>query len=579
MRIHAGTLASLLYADLCANGWNGSSEHFPGETEKHFAMTSLYSSLVKKYLPGTFDTTPEADAAALDKFLSTNESCRAFQYSIAERPDWVRVAMGEAKAFLYNFFYPPHRDASEETPWGLHEEPILTYAEIAKGFDIGPGASIGAKSTDFYSKLALSPLTATSSALHQLYVQAIRHHPRWSGMEVSRSGNSGYAIVRSSRLSFVPKYTEISRTICTEPLLNMVFQKGIASILERRLRQVMKIDLSVQPSLNADLARIGSVTGKFGTIDLSSASDSMSLSLVREMFPADVVRWLEMTRSKTTILPDGREIELHMISSMGNAFTFPLQTIYFSALVYGAYRSMGIPLIRPKAHAPGNFAVFGDDIIVDNRAYDLVVELLSLSGFSVNVDKSFNSGLFRESCGSDFYRGYNVRGVYVKRLRDANDCYSAINRLNRWSARHRVYLCNLVDYLSHKCRFLPIPYDEDDSGGIKVPEALLTRRTLNRHTQAIAYRVSVLEAHRVRVDPLRGRPRLPNWFENPDGLLLALLAGSLRDGFIGLRSNTRKAGTRRRYSSRWDYVPFAQTERSGYREDWKVFTSTNLGKS
>jgi len=358
----------------------------------------------------------------------------------------------------------------------------------------------------------------------------------------------------------------------------MLFQKGIAGVLERRMRQVLKIDLSTQPNINARLARVGSETGEFGTIDLSSASDSMSLSLVREFFPASVVRWLELTRCESTILPDGREIELHMISSMGNAFTFPLQTIFFSALVYGAYRALEIPFIRTREHSLGNFAVFGDDIIVHRKAYDLVVRMLQLSGFSVNVDKSFNTGLFRESCGHDYYDGYNVRGVYIKQLCDANDCYSAINRLNRWSARHGVALCSLVEYLSRKCRFLPVPYDEDDSSGIKVPEALLTRRVRSRDTQATAYRASVLVPRKVRVDPLKGVPKLPRWYENPDGLLLALLAGSIRDGFVGLRSNGRKAVIRKRYSSRWDYIPFAHAERHGYHEGWKAYVSINLGK-
>lgn len=577
MRIHAGTLASLLQADLDTAGWHGSLRSYPGESKKQFAMTCLAKSLVKKYLMGRSETTEEADGAALTLFMKINEDCRNFNYTEASCPDWERIALGEARAFLYNFFYPRTEDTTVES-WGLHEAPILTYAEIAQGFNVGPGASLGAKESDFYSKLSLSPMSASSSALHALYVQAIRSNQTWSGMESSRAQRLGYSIVKSSRLSFVPKYANISRTICTEPLLNMMFQKGIAGILERRMRRVLQIDLSTQPDINARLARVGSLTGEFGTIDLSSASDSMSLSLVRKFFPADVVKWLERTRCESTILPDGREIELHMISSMGNAFTFPLQTIFFSALVYGAYRALELPFIRSRGHTLGNFAVFGDDIIVKREAYDLVIRMLSLCGFSVNVDKSFNTGLFRESCGHDYYDGYNVRGVYIKQLCDANDCYSAINRLNRWSARHGVSLCHTVGYLSHKCRFLPVPYDEDDISGIKVPEALLTRRILNRNTQATAYRASVLVPRKVRVDPLKGVSKLPRWYENPDGLLLALLAGSIRDGFVGLRSNDRKAVTRKRYSSRWDYIPFAHAERHDYYARWKASVSINLGK-
>lgn len=568
MRINAGVLSSLLQADLDLARWNGAMNPYPGQTVRQFAMASLNRSLVKKYLSGTSDTTPEADAAALEKFTEVNDSCRRYAYDTSGRPDWVREALGEAQAFIYRFFYPDAIDC------------ILSLSEISRGFGVGPGSSIGSPETDLYSKFSLSDLSATSSVLHVLYKQAIRHNPLWLELEDFRAKEKGYRIVESSRLSFVPKTVEISRTICTEPVLNMMFQKGIASVLEKRLKQVVGIDLQKQQPKNRELARIGSVTGRFGTIDLSSASDSMSLALVRAFFPAQAVAWLERCRCKTTVLPDGSTLELHMISSMGNGYTFPLQTIFFASLVYGAYRVLGIPLHYPRGLSHGNLAVNGDDIIVVSEAYDLVCEMLSCAGFRVNVDKSFNEGLFRESCGGDYYHGCDVRGVYLKHLRDANDCFSAINRLNRWSTRHRVPLCNLVGYLSRKCRFLPIPYDEDDSHGVKVPLCLLDTK-LRRHkgTGGIYYRFSQLSKRSVKVDsPDSGQFSRPGWFYNPSGLLFALLAGSIRNGSIGFRTTARRAGIRRRYSSRWDYIPSAHLERGDYHVDWKFYVALNLGK-
>lgn len=583
MRINAGDLASLLRADLDSAGFDGAMNPYPGQSPRQFAMMHQSRAFIKKYLMGTNDTSPEADAKALDLFTQVNDRCRDFVYDESSRPSWTRVALGEARAFLWDFFYPPRRFQADApfskvgSSWG-DQDFILSLHEIAKGFGVGPGSSIGSPETDLYSKLALSDLSASSSALHLLYVQAIAHNSTWSDMENFRSQRLGYAIAESSRLSFVPKYTDISRTICTEPCLNMLFQKGIASVLERRLRQVSGIDLSSQQFVNRELARVGSLTGKFGTIDLSSASDSMSLTIVRRFFPADAVRWLERCRCPSTILPDGTKLELHMISSMGNGYTFPLQTIFFTALVYGAYKALGV---KPrKSFGPtdlGNFAVNGDDIIVLREAYDLVVEMLSLTGFSVNVDKSFNTGLFRESCGADFYQGYNVRGVYLKRLRDVFDCYSAINRLNRWSASHLVGLPRTVGFLKRKVRFLPIPPDEDDSSGIKVPHYFVPQKRYNKDTGGTFYRKLVIRPRVMKVDPLiEGKQVIPWWFVNPSGLLVSFLAGGIREGCIVLRVQRRSPQTRVKYSSRWDYIPSEQVVRPAYGEYWKVFTSSNL---
>jgi hypothetical protein len=130
-----------------------------------------------------------------------------------------------------------------------------------------------------------------------------------------------------------------------------------------------------------------------------------------------------------------------MISTMGNGFTFPLMTTILSSAVRAVYREMGI-LIKDNplawnhdAVVPGNWAVFGDDIIVCREAYDMLVTFLHELGFRVNLTKSFNSGLFRESCGHDYLGGHDVRGVYLKRMTSRQDIAVAVNLLNDWSFR------------------------------------------------------------------------------------------------------------------------------------------------
>jgi hypothetical protein len=569
MRDYAGLLPVLLDSDLFSAGWNGAIDPYPGISERQYAIQHLRRSLVKKFVGEKANT--EANCKALELFKKINSSCATFAMDTPSMSEAETIVVGEAKEYINRFFYK-----KPEGEW--EDQPILTFTSIVGGMNLGNGANIGSYGTDFLSKVGTSRLSATSQELHDLYVQAISPNPTWSSVESTRSQHRAKVIVRGSRLSFVPKTTEISRTICTEPILNMLFQKGIAEVMTRRLEETSGISLSTQPRKNQKLAQLGSLTGDFGTVDLSSASDSMSIGVVNEFFPSHVARWLERTRSPLTVLPDGSEVELHMVSSMGNAFTFPLQTLFFTSLVYGVYKVLDIPIRRPSKRSLGNFAVFGDDIIVVRQAYGLLCRILYLCGFSVNVDKSFNDGLFRESCGRDFYRGYDVRGVYIKSLNDVCDKYSAINRLNVWSAKHRVSLPRVVSFLIKGCRFLPIPLDEQDISGIKVFESHLRKVRRSKHTGGILYRyVNVAQNSFSVSDTSLQPPKLRGWIDNPSAVLLAALAGTLRRGQVVTRVNSqRSTSIRQRYSSSWNYVPAEMGVSPSFGVDWKVYIELNL---
>ncbi len=567
MRDYAVELPVYLDADLYQAGWNGAISPYPDITPRQKAMQSLRSAFLKKYQD---NVTGSANANALALFLKINEECKSYTFGTASMTDAEAIALGEAKDFLYRFFhYDDQTHGNMSLPsWGV----------VNRRIGLGNGANIGSYSTDFLSKVGTSIMTASSQALLDLYKQAISPDPLWSSVESTRSKFRVSKIVQGSRLSFVPKTTEISRTICTEPLCNMFFQKGIASVLEERLLQICGIDLSYQPNKNRKLAQLGSVDGRFGTIDLSSASDSMSIGLVRALLPKHVFDMLMVTRSPVTTLPGGTDVELHMISSMGNAFTFPLQTILFSAVVYGAYRVLSLPFERPFRHSLGNFAVYGDDIIVESKAYGLTCRLLRLCGFSVNINKSFNEGPFRESCGEDYFLGHNVRGVYLQTLRNVSDRYSAINRLNRWSAVWEIPLVNTISVLLKGTRFLPVPMDEMDDCGIKVPQTALRRIRRHKGTGGILYRYLSLQSTSFSVSDVETKPpKLRGWVNNPDAVLLAALAGSLRASRVTIRSSERRSTRfRTRYSSRWDYIPpdYVAIRRVGER--WKSFFELNL---
>lgn len=470
MPSRAGNLLQLLETDLISAGWNpGFIGPLQSRTAAHqYAMTALHHSLLKKFNEGERvkkGKLSRTEEAALALFLSSNRNCRDW---IDEPADNVmRMCIGEHQSLLDSVFRPPSGD-------------LVTFWKITEGIKLGPGANVGHTNTDFYSKLFNSVITTTSVGTYLKYVMAISHHPVWSVCEYDRFQDLGVRIVPGSNLAFAWKNATIARVICAEPTLEMLFQQGIAGLLTQGLRESLGIDLRTQQEKNARLARIGSVSGRFATIDLKSASDRNSLGMCRARIPAAAVKWLEVFRSPYVSLPsEGREQrppeELHMMSSMGNAFTFPLQTILFTCMVLAVYKVLGIKPLAPRGSSLGNYGVFGDDIICLREAYPLVSSLLVHEGHIVNQDKSFNTGPFRESCGKDYYDSHDVRGVYIQDLDDVCDYYSAINRLNLWSAKHEIPLRRSVRYLVSKIDSVSkygvkvVPMHESAEAGIRIP--------------------------------------------------------------------------------------------------------------
>jgi hypothetical protein len=624
MGVNPDVLNSQLLQDLHAAGWDGSEVAYPGQTVKQTAMMYMSRSLLKKYHGGTTDNGRDSKALAL--FLECNESCRNFP---GIQPNCLvdEIIIGELKSILYDFFNPKPGIIAVDGKRGFkifrNREPLLlNLSDIAVHFGTGRGSNIGAPGADMYSKYVCSTMSATSPLLPTLFWQAISNDPLWQSVEFERCAIHGHELVSGDSLFFVPKSRDISRTCGKAPLMNMFFQKGIEGVLRARLKEVFNIDLSVQPERNALLAHIGSCNESLATIDLSSASDTISVSLLRDLLPREAFNWFMLTRSPITTLPSGEEIELHLMASMGNGFCFPLQTTLFASVVAAVYRVMGIKLL-PFSDGPtpvhrnptiksvvegcltngpvkqfqrteyaGNFSAFGDDIIVDTRAYGTVCRILTLLGLKVNATKSFNEGFFRESCGHDYFHGENVRGVYIEKLQDTADVYSAINRLTRWSAYHGVFLPRCIGYLRQHCKLLLVPPTEDDAAGVHVPLKIVQRVKRNQHG-GFKYMALVKVAPKFPIppgdvatgyDPFRYLREIrcvdyPDpWRYSGSGLLLVFLAGAVRDCSIGIRTTGEAVyQLRRRSSPGWDGAVPRYVERRTFRHEWSIMAERYYG--
>lgn len=509
---------------------------WPDITPKQFASVSLLNSVLKKLRDSV---SVDADQAALKKFLAVNQQCKDWVYEVDST--WEEELIGTVKRHLDNFFYTSYLS------------PILP--NLSDMFCVGrngPGSSLGSVGQDDYTKLYSSDLTSTSESLYRAYRASIVGFPILLDAELKRlEGYDRLKLVEGNRLSFVPKQRSISRVTCTEPILNMYAQLGAGSKIEARLRSYFNIDIAVQPECNKELACIGSVDGSYSTIDLASASDSMSLTMMKKILPVEVYDLLVCLRSPVSELPDGSSVELAMLSTMGNGYTFPLQTALFASVVSAVYDMLGVKRQGVRSQGPKNWGVFGDDIIVEARCFDLTVRALEILGFKINADKSFDKGSFRESCGGDFFRGHHVRGVYAKTFLTSQSRAVLLNRLHEWSAVTGIPIVRATKYLYSLIpkRFVP-PWESYDAG-IQVPFSLVEGMRRSRDMQSILYSAWIPRRRTLdfEVEAILTRNRRKY---NPDGLLLSFLRGHIRRGKISLRQRETLYTTKTKVAPGWD---------------------------
>lgn len=337
----------------------------------------------------------DRNAVAFRKFLEAETLCRETNAIFSK---WSR---GE-------FYFP--RDV--ESVFFRAQRKIATIlGNVPKlselKFRFGPGATTRTKKHNASVREKLQAGVSCSEELFPYAQAVLAELPHLSGLLDSRLGvgDPDTALVpvevTPGLLSFVPKNAKTFRAIVTEPVLNGVVQLGINGYLTDRLL-AFGVDLKDQ-SVNQRLAREGSLTGALATLDLSSASDTISRELVYNLLPLDWACFLNAFRTRK-VVHKGKVINQEKFSSMGNGFTFPLESLIFYALTAACCES------------DETVSVYGDDIICPTQRVPLVTKVLVAAGFVVNTDKSYWSGSFRESCGADFFRGFDIRPYYQRKL-------------------------------------------------------------------------------------------------------------------------------------------------------------------
>lgn len=354
----------------------------------------------------------DKEAVAWAKFVECEERCRETNQILRS----VRAG---------NFCFPRGVDeviylAQRKIAQILGPVPELKDLSVA----FGPGATTSVKRRIACPRVKLGALPACSYELEPVLGAFLETLPAYADLHAVGYQPDGVIVeyvVHPGRLQFVAKNAKTYRAIISEPTVNGLYQQGFGRWIRRRL-QKFGIDLSTQER-NRALANQGSRSGALATRDLSSASDCNSYELPFELLPLDWAVALSYGRSGE-VTYRGQTIKLEKFSSMGNAFTFELETLIFYGLAWAACKSLGLPT--------GWIAVFGDDIVVPTEAVSLLDRSLEACGFLVNPDKSFSDGPFRESCGEDFFLGTEIRPFYQKDLVSGMSLFSLHNFYKRY---------------------------------------------------------------------------------------------------------------------------------------------------
>lgn len=249
--------------------------------------------------------------------------------------------------------------------------------------------------------------------------------------------------VSRTRILVVPKDWRGGRVIGAEPVWNMAAQLSAKEHLEDALSCVV-------PFQNQDKQRAMLRNRALATIDLSNASDHVSVALCRAILPPEWFDHLMSIRTNSYVTHDhiGRT---ESFALMGNGFCFPILSCVCFAIAFasiwlehGRYSDLTrYEIIRfAKRHG---VQTFGDDIVVPSASYTAVITALSLFGLHVNQDKSFSTPFFRETCGY-YHFGEEEHGFTVPYLKtlDWNDSgattldasITQLEKLGFWKASH-----------------------------------------------------------------------------------------------------------------------------------------------
>lgn len=373
----------------------------------------------------TLKTSFDREAVAFEKFRESEAACastnRRFR-NLAFDPEYSGPNVWLLNATIRKISQILDGDASQESAeaksFGLD-----FIDELLSSSGWGPGSTTCVKGLDTSAAIKFKQERHISLRLYHVArgLPWNAAYPLWAAMHFPER----WIVNDFGKVTSVPKNAKTDRTICVEPGINLWFQKGAGKMIRRRLRK-HGVDLN-HSSRNEKLARRGSLGERLTCVDFEAASDTIAKSVVRTLLPPRWATLLEVLRSENYVL-NGSSSVFEKFSSMGNGFTFELESLIFYAAAIACRDYVGVE---------GPVSVFGDDVVLPSEAYQLYASFTKFLGFKANLRKTASSGYFRESCGAYWWNGVSVKPFY--------------NKKGLLSAKNIVHMANSVRMMAHRC--------------------------------------------------------------------------------------------------------------------------------
>lgn len=356
---------------------------------------------------------PKLDAlaeASIQTFLDRNKEVGLLDEGGLHIPTWLQSALHSAgKSFFKNYkkgnkFQVPTGTVAVQPGQNLKKPSSLAEKlRVAKEFN--------------FSILYGHHNDVVTDALRLRY----RNRYTRKGNPIKHTDRYGWKLNTYGNLSAVPKnLSEMRLVLVEEPdrqmELGLIADGCTKCILTSTGYYGSKGYLDLQDQVpNQELALYGSIYQNIATIDLTAASDYQTFTFLRCFIPEDIFDDLLEWRSNYLYIrtPKGCvKYKNNMPLTMGSRVTPALQTIGYWLLLNVARKILDRFGVATRKSL---YRAYNDDIICPTEAFDTVVDLLTLCGFKVNLNKTFAQGFYRESCGVEYYKGEELSSMYWPR--------------------------------------------------------------------------------------------------------------------------------------------------------------------
>lgn len=338
-------------------------------------ITAILAKGIRKCSPGL--SSKEFKEEAMERVMNIDatlphDSCAAIDYGSFE----LNTIFNRVRGYLHKFFRgftPDFKDA-----WLSPGETYLpAFGDVSMLSKLSTTWTVTPEAYELGVELMLSNRQIRRDIAKDVRATGLGAKAEFNELLLKR-----FELVRGSRFSAVPKDESKMRGIEVQPMVNLMLQRCFHTWTARRLES-WGFPLETATDRHRELLYRTDVR----TIDARDASDSISMRLVRDLFPTDVVSFIDRTRP--TACRWGKDDEsfrpLRKVSGMGSYITFALMTVLLLAIC--------------EASGASTYSVFGDDVICDDKSFDTVCKAMCAAGFRINYDKTFALGIVRESCG------------------------------------------------------------------------------------------------------------------------------------------------------------------------------------